>query len=134
MRIKRTAAAVLLPLCLLLLSCGSCDQGPLITYEVTGATVRETGVEYHNEHGDKERFSSVRLPWVKSFYVQFRGDQYPGGAFSGDVFPAYVSAWIADRTGSLTVSIYVDGKLAQTTSIANTYEHARLYYGVRLGF
>jgi hypothetical protein len=134
MRIVQTTAAVFLSLCLLLLSCGSYDPGPLITYEVTGATIRETGVEYHNEYGDKERFSSVRLPWVKSFYVQFRGDQYPGGAFHGDVFPAYVSAWIADRTGYITVSIYVDGKLAQTTSIADTYEHARLYCGVRLGF
>jgi len=128
-----TALSLSLSLCLLLLSCGGCEPcGPLITYEVTGATVWETGVEYHNEHGDKERFSSVKLPWKKSFHVEILGDQYPGGAIPGDIFPAYVAAWIANSRGSITASIYVDGELKQRKSISNTYDWVELYYGVRL--
>jgi hypothetical protein len=131
MKLNHNAVSVPLLFCALLalLTCNSGNH--TITYEVTGVAI-EVSVLYNNEYGDAERFTPVKLPWVKTFDVQFRDDTYYGGKFVGDVFPALVSATLVDRRGHLSAVIYVNGEAVGTgATTANDYT-ATARYGVRL--
>jgi len=126
------AALRILPaLCLLFFACGD-EWTYNIKYEVTG-TAPKGGVSLLivNEYGDDEEFSSIKLPWVKDFAVQFRDDTYYGGKFVGGVFPAYLSATIKEY-GSVTVKIYYGGELVDSASARYRDGTATARYGVKL--
>lgn len=126
------AALFALPaLCLLCLACGD-ECAYHIRYELDG-TAPKGGVTvlFVNEYGDDEAFSSVKLPWVKEFNVQFRDDTYYGGKFVGNVFPAYLSATIVDF-GSVTAKIYYRGELVDSASARSKDGTATAWYGVKL--
>ncbi len=128
---KRTAAFVFFTCCLLCLVCDD-EWAYNIKYEITG-TAPKGGVRalIANEYGDDEEFSSVKLPWVKDFVVQFRDDTYYGGKFTGGVFPAYVSATIV-QYGSVTAKIYYRGALVDSVSASGRNGVATARYGVKL--
>jgi hypothetical protein len=128
---NRLTAIALTSLCLTtLLSCGG-PCGNTVIYTVDGLA-SEVRVEFNNEYGDPEAFSSVRLPWVKKFAIQNRGAQYPGGNYAGDFFPAYISATVTSRTGSVTVSIEVNGKLEKTAAFDPASQTATAHFAIRL--
>ncbi|MDR3013461.1 MAG: hypothetical protein LBU70_09695 [Chitinispirillales bacterium] len=126
---KRTVAIALTLLSLIFFSC-DCDGcwGNKIVYLVDGVA-SNIRVEFHNEYGDLEAFSSIALPWRKEFNVQFRGAEYYGGDYSG-YFPAYISAH--PRYGRVTVSIYVNGKLKATKDSAPPNRIAATRFAVGL--
>jgi len=128
---KRLTALIFLTLCPLLFTCGE-ECTYKIKYEITG-TAPNGGVSLLivNEYGDDEGFSSVRLPWVKDFEIQFRDDRYYGGKFVSGVFPAYVAATL-NVNGSVAVKIYYRGELVGCGSASGRYETAEARYGVRL--
>jgi len=130
-RVNTIAALISLTLCPLLFTCGD-ECTYKIKYEITG-TVPKGGVSVLivNEYGDDEGFSSVRLPWVKDFEIQFRDDRYYGGKFVSGVFPAYVSATL-NANGSVAAKIYYRGELVSRDSANGRYETAAARYGVRL--
>jgi hypothetical protein len=134
MTTKQTIIPTLLCLTLLFLSCTKCCDilGPCIRYEVTGAAPGDVAVEFHDPFGDIVRYSSVRLPFELAFRVQYRDDESVGGNHPGNVFPAYILAAVNDRTGHLTVSIYVNGRLKQTAATSATNQQAEARYLVRL--
>ncbi|GBU21198.1 hypothetical protein R80B4_01087 [Fibrobacteres bacterium R8-0-B4] len=122
---------ILLTLCPLLIVCGD-DCTYKLKYEVTGTAPRGgVSVLIVNEYGDDEEFSSIRLPWVKEFEVQFRDDTYYGGKFTSGIFPAYVSAKIKEY-GGVTVKIYYSGDMADSASASGRDGTATARYGVRL--
>jgi len=117
--------------CLLFFTCGE-EWTYNIKYEITGTAPKGgVGVLIVNEYGDDEAFSSVNLPWVKEFAIQFRDDTYYGGKFVGGVFPAYVSATV-NGYGGVTAKIYYRGELADSASARRTGETATARYGVKL--
>jgi hypothetical protein len=128
---KKRIAIIFLTLCPLLLTCGE-ECTYKLKYEITG-TAPKGGVSVLivNEYGDDEGFSSVRLPWVKDFEIQFRDDRYYGGKFVSGVFPAYAAATL-NVNGSVTVKIYYRGELVSCDSANGRYETATARYGVRL--
>jgi hypothetical protein len=128
---KRILAFIPLTLCLLFLTYCE-DWAYSIKYEVTG-TAPKGGVSvlFVNEYGDDEAFSSIRLPWIKEFNVQFRDETYYGGKFVSGVFPAYLSATIT-TFGYLTTKIYYDGKLVDSVRTTGPDGVATARYGVKL--
>jgi hypothetical protein len=128
---KRIAAIIFPMLCLLCLACGE-GWTYRIKYEITGtAPLGGVRVLFVNEYGDDEELSSIKLPWVKEFDVQFRDDTYYGGKFTGGVYPAYVSATVAEY-GSVTAKIYYGGELVDSASAKGRDGKATARYGVKL--
>jgi hypothetical protein len=130
---KRLTATIILPaFCAVFLSCSCLDLcASTITYEVDGWATR-TSVLYHNEFGDAEYFSSIRLPWVKTFSVEYRDAEHHGGV-AGDFFPAYIEAQIMEgRGGYLTVSIYVNGELVKRDSTSGARLAATAWAAVKM--
>jgi len=128
---KRITALITPALCLFLLACGG-EWAYKIKYEVTGtAPAGGVRVLIANEYGDDEEFSSVKLPWVKDFEVQFRDDTYYGGKFVGGIFPAYVSATVKEY-GSVTVRIYYNGEPVGADSARGRGGTATARYGVKM--
>jgi len=127
---KRTAVFILLTLSIICLVCSDeCTYN--IKYEITGtAPAGGVSVLIVNEYGDDEAFSSIKLPWVKEFAVQFRDDTYYGGEFTGNVFPAYVSATVI-KYGIVTVNIYYRGKLVSNATARDKGGVATARYGVK---
>jgi hypothetical protein len=130
--IDRITALILPMLCLLFfLSCGD-EWAYNIKYEVTGtAPTGGVRVLIINEYGDDEEFSSIKLPWVKEFDIQFRDDRYYGGKFVSGVFPAYVSATVKEY-GSVTVKIFYGGEPVDSASARGRDGTATARYGVKL--
>ncbi len=128
---KQIIALILPTLCLLLLTCGD-ECTYRIKYEITG-TAPKGGVSvlFVNEYGDDEAFSSIKLPWIKDFNVQFRDETYYGGKFVGGVFPAYLSATIT-TFGTVTTKIYYGGKLVDSAGTTGPDGVATARYGVKL--
>lgn len=74
-------------------------------------------VEFNNDFGDTERFSSVKLPWVYRFNVKERASDYYGGKYHNNKYPAYLKAITNDkRAGSVSVAIFVNGKKVRTAT------------------
>lgn len=126
-----TALIFLSALCALLITCGD-EYTYSIKYEVTG-TAPSGGVSVliANEYGDDEAFSSIKLPWVKDFEVQFRDDTYYGGKFVSGIFPAYVSATLKEY-GNITVKVYYGGEMVACDSATGRNGVATARYGIRL--
>jgi len=113
--------------------CENCPFGGEIKYEVTGAPPNGITVRFINEWGNLDEFSTVDLPWSKTFRVrQHIGEEYNDGHHSDGTFTAYVSAASTARLVNLTVSIYIDGKLVQTGTSTERYKSAEAYYKIRL--
>jgi hypothetical protein len=129
---KRTAAITLPFLCVVaLLACGD-ECAYRIKYEITGtAPLGGVSVLFANEYGDDEAFSSIRLPWVKEFDIQFRDDRYYGGKFVSGVFPAYVTATLTEY-GSVTAKLYYNGELADSAAASGRDGTATVRHAVKL--
>jgi len=101
-------------------SCCGCDCscGEEITYRVASTTTTSTAtVEFNNDFGDTERYSSVKLPWVYRFNIKERPSNYFGGGYQNNQYPAYIRAITTDRRlGSIVVTIYVNGKMVRTAT------------------
>ena len=130
---KRTVAITLLSLCTALLPCCSNECEWTITYKLTG-TAAEVGVEFNNKRGDTESYSSVPIPMEYTFDIEFGSSEQTTGVSSGDVYPAYIRAWVNGiQVGWITVEIYVNGKLVRTGSSTPGYDlTAMAHYGVQL--
>jgi hypothetical protein len=129
---KRAIITTLLSLGMIFLSCCECwPPTTTITYKVDGI-LSDIGVEFHNEFGDLERFSSIRVPWVKTFNVQHRDEEHHGGKYPGGIYPAYVSAIANERFGTVNVEIYVNGELVAKGESKAPEFTAMAWYAVRL--
>ena len=129
---KRTIITILTSFCALFLSCGLCDwDEKRITYRIEGEASNAANVRYHNEYEDVESASSVKVPWEKSFNIQFRNTEYYGGGARGDNYTAYISAGVFNSGFPVKVLIYVDGELVQSDSTTPTKLQAEAYYIVR---
>jgi len=85
---------------------------------------------FNNDFGDPVQFSSVQLPWVYTFTIKERGDYYFGGDYDG-YFPAHISARRSTYTGSLTVTIHVNGKLVASAYSTPERRTAEARYNVK---
>jgi hypothetical protein len=90
--------AVLLAIVSLFVGCGGYD----VRLEVTGSA-ESVSVTYHNQSGGTSQVSSAGLPW-----------SYRYEGFDGDFF--YVSAQNKGSSGTVTVSVYVDGRKYKTST------------------
>jgi len=101
--------------CLLLFSCDLI--GPSITktikYTVT-STLPSADIVYHNSTGMRDTLDDVTLPWETSFSVTI---EYM------DSYYATVMAFgrPLSTSGSITVSIFVNGKLLKTSTGSSLY-------------
>jgi hypothetical protein len=80
---------------------------PTVVYEITGSA-RSASVTLANRSGGTEQYGNVSIPWSytdKSFSERF----------------LYVSAQNQGDRGTITVSIYVNGKLFKTSSSSGAY-------------
>jgi len=129
---RRTITTILTPFCALFLSCGRCDLNDrTITYRLDSDESNAT-VTYHDEYEDMVYHSSVKVPWEKTFNIQFRSKEYYGGGARKDNYTAYVSSGVFNRPSfTLRVSIYVDGELVQSDTTTSTDAEAAAYYLVR---
>ncbi len=99
---------------------GSCDtsSSPVrVEYEVTG-TAPTVFVTLNNATGGTEQFSNVSVPRT------FTYDNYT-------YWFMYISAQNEGDSGSVTVTIYVDGKVVATSTSSGAYviataDHSRL--------
>lgn len=78
-----------------------------VIYEITG-TAKEVGVTLSNATGGTEQYSDVSLP-----------KKYTYNSFSDSFL--YISAQNQGESGSVTVSIYVNGKLFKTSRSSGAY-------------
>lgn len=76
--------------------------GPAVEYEITGTT-SAVSVTLSNPTGGMEQFSVVYLPHTYTYY------NFPNNFL-------YISAQNMGETGSVTVSIYVNGTLYKTST------------------
>jgi hypothetical protein len=105
--------------CLFLLACAgvgaSCQQPVVVMYEVTGS-VPMADIQITSPSGGTESFVDMGLPW-RFTYEGFTDGQ------------AYVYAHNnSDDDGSVTVNIYVDGRLARTATSTGSYQTAVTYW------
>jgi hypothetical protein len=80
---------------------------PTITYEITG-TARAVNITLNNPTGGTEQYANVGLP------SKFTYDSF------SDFF-LYISAQNQGESGTVTVSIYVNGKLYKTSTSSGAY-------------
>jgi hypothetical protein len=80
---------------------------PAVVYKITG-TAEEVNVTLSNPTGGTEQYSSVSLPYKYSY-----------DSFSDDF--VYISAQNQGASGTVTVSIYVNGELFKTSSSSGAY-------------
>jgi len=134
MNTKRTVTAILTPLCALFLLCCQCGWDEKnITYRIESESTNAANVTYHNEYEDMEHYSSVALPWERTFNIQFRSKEHYGGGARKDNYLAYLSAGVIGSSLGFPVKvlIYVDGELMRTESTTVTNSQATAYYVVR---
>ncbi len=80
-----------------------------VKYEVTG-TARIVSITIENEGGGISQFSDVSVPWTYSF-----PNKKKEGTF------VYVSAQNQGDTGTVTATIYRDGKVFKTSTSSGAY-------------
>ena len=78
-----------------------------VTYRVTGSPGATADVTYENEGGNGEQQDGVRLPWTKTYQMEY-----------GDFM--YISAQIL-IDGRIKCEIMVDGKVAETAESTGRY-------------
>lgn len=88
----------------LLASCSSSTSNgsPAVAYEITG-TASSVSVTLSNPSGDTEQHSDVSVPHTYSY------SSFPGNFL-------YISAQNQGDYGSVTVTIYVNGKIYKTST------------------
>lgn len=92
--------------------CSTCnkieDMGKekTIKYEVSG-TAKTVSITMNNATGGTEQFSEVPTPWSETFKMK-----------SGFL---YISAQNQTSSGTVTVKIYVDGKVTQQSTSEGEY-------------
>lgn len=88
-------------------------SGPVVVYEITG-TAEKVSITLSNATGGTEqsqvplKFGKTSIPWQESYYS----------------FPShflYISAQNQGEYGTVTVSIYVKGKLFKTSTSSGAY-------------
>jgi hypothetical protein len=94
--------------------------------------MNEVQVDFYDEYGYVDRAASVRLPWEKTFYVQYLGDADYGGNHPGNKFTAHVTAATPNPASRIKVLIYLNGELVKTDSTTQTKMRASAYYLVHL--
>jgi len=93
----------------------ACQQPVVVMYEVTGS-VPLADIQITSPSGSMESFVDMGLPW-RFTYEGFTDGQ------------AYVYAHNnSDDDGSVTVNIYVDGRLARTATSTGAYQTAVTYW------
>jgi len=93
----------------------SCQQPVAVMYEVTG-TVPAADIQVTSPSGSTDVYNDTGLPW-RFTYEGFTNGQ------------AYVYAHNnTDDSGSVTVNIYVDGRLARTATSTGPYQTAVTYW------
>jgi len=98
--------AILLPLALLV-GCEESDDSIEVEYRVTGTAVT-VDLTIRNEDGGTSQFTDMPVPWSYSF-VGEKGDF------------VYVSAQNQGNTGTVTATIYRDGKQFKTSTSSGAY-------------
>jgi len=74
-----------------------------VEYRITGSAVSRVSITYENATGGTSQISSAALPW-----------SFSRSAKTGDFL--YVSGQIAEGTGTMTVSVYVNGSVFKTST------------------
>ncbi len=82
-------------------------EAPAVIYEITG-TAKEVDVTLNNATGGTEQYSNVSIP-----------KKYSYSSFTDSFL--YISAQNQGESGSVTVSIYVNGKLFKTSRSSGAY-------------
>lgn len=93
----------------LLIACGNMKESGKtkeIKYEITGSA-RSVSVTLSNGEGGTEQFNDVSVPWKKTYSIK-----------NGFV---YLSAQNQGSSGTVTVKIYVDGKVIKESSSSGEY-------------
>jgi hypothetical protein len=91
-----------------------------IKYEVTGSA-SYVNITLSNSGGNTEQISKARVPWSRSFSVSIEKDSY---------YFAYISAQNDGGSGSVTTTIYVDGKKFKSATSSGAYVIASAYGSV----
>jgi hypothetical protein len=87
--------------------------GPEVLYEITGTTAL-VDVTLSNASGGIEQYSNAQVP------SHYRFDNFPN-------YYLYISAQNQVGAGTVTVSIYVNGKLYKTSTSSGAYVIATAY-------
>lgn len=82
-------------------------EAPAVIYEITG-TAKEVDVTLNNASGGTEQYDDVRLPKKYTYY------------YFSDSF-LYISAQNQGDSGSVTVKIYINGRLFKTSRSSGAY-------------
>jgi hypothetical protein len=128
---RRIIATILTAFCALTVSGCRDWNDKTITYRLEGGVSNAT-VTYHDEYEDLIYHSSVKVPWEKTFNIQFRSIDHYGGGARGKNYTAYVSAGVFNRPSfPLIASIYVDGELVKSDTTMQSNVQAEAYYIVR---
>ena len=98
-------------------TCNSSSSSVRVEYEITG-TASTVFVTLNNATGGTEQFSNVSVPHTFTF------ENYTHWFF-------YISAQNDGASGSVTVTIYVDGEVVATSTSSGAYviasaDHSRL--------
>jgi hypothetical protein len=104
--------------CLLVLACvginAACRQPDVVMYEVIGSAPT-VDIQVTSPSGSTDQYEDAGLPWRFS-YEGFENSQ------------AYVYAHNNTDEGSITVNIYVNGKLVRTATSTGPYVTAVTYW------
>jgi hypothetical protein len=115
---RSSYVAVQIITCLVLLSCAglnaACQQADDVMYEVIGSAPM-ADIQLTNPSGGTEEYQDAGLPWRFS-YGGFQNSQ------------AYLYAHNNTDEGSITVNIYVNGKLVRTATSTGPYVTAVTYW------
>lgn len=111
--------AIQIVACVFLLVCAgtaaACQQPAAVMYEVTGS-VPLADIKVSSPSGSMDSYEDMGLPW-RFTYEGFTDGQ------------AYVYAHNnSDDDGSVTVNIYVDGRLVRTATSTGPYQTAVTYW------
>jgi hypothetical protein len=110
-RVARIIAIILLIICLgISIACKSYDN---VTYEVTG-DADQVDIKAVDDDGITQEYSEVPLPW-RAEYGRF-ADSY-----------VYLYAYNTGDSGSMTVTIYVNGQVFKSLTKSTPYADITVY-------
>ncbi|MHB8086256.1 MAG: MmpS family transport accessory protein [Dehalococcoidia bacterium] len=92
----------------------ACHQSDTVMYEVVG-TATAVDIQLTNPAGGTDEYQDVGLPW-----------RFTYGGF--DNSQAYIYAHNNTEDGSITVNIYVNGKIERTATSSGSYATAVTYW------
>jgi hypothetical protein len=91
----------------------ACKPEDNVTYEVTG-DAESVNVTVSNDNGGQEQYNDIPLPWRIDY-----------GGFEESY--VYLYAYNNGDSGTITISIYVNGKLFKTATSSGPYTNAVVY-------